>query len=275
MGVSSGLGRWVGIAAGVVLALGCVVAPAARASIVCSLSAHGVLLIRPYENREIDLDFASATLRRSGGRLIVRDQPSPPVKCQGGSPTVANTKRIVFLEGGLSFATVQLQGWLPAPQVEFRALPHALAYGIVSGTKGADDWAFGGSRSRATLSVDPDRPSDHQFVYDGPGLAVGAADGHAGDDVFDASQVADPRLLTLLEGGEGNDTLLGSPFRDALVGGPGADTMEAGAGRDSIDSHDDEADDVVDCGEGRDEVRADKSDPVSGCESVSYGRYFK
>jgi Ca2+-binding RTX toxin-like protein len=274
--MSDSAGRASGALAAVVVVIACAAAsPAADASVICSRSPSGVLRIVPYENRKIDIDFASATVRRSGDRLIVSDPPSPPVDCRGGSATVSDTKRIVFLQTGLSFATVQLEDWLPAPPVEFRTLPHSVGYGIVSGTQNADDWTLGGNASRTTLSVDPDRPGDHQFVYDGSGHSVATANGRAGDDEIDASRVEDSHLLTLLEGGEGNDTLLGSRFRDALVGGPGADTLEAGAGKDSIDSRDGETDNVVDCGGGDDEARADKSDPVSGCESVSYGRYFK
>ena len=63
--------------------------------------------------------------------------------------------------------------------------------------------------------------------------------GLAGDDVLDATGLAaDSALLTLdggdgddvLLGGAGNDTLLGGAGDDVLIGGPGSDTLDGGPG---------------------------------------------
>jgi Ca2+-binding RTX toxin-like protein len=66
-----------------------------------------------------------------------------------------------------------------------------------------------------------------------------AVNGLGGADVLDASGLsADSALLTLdggegddvLIGGNGNDTLLGGGGDDVLIGGPGIDTLDGGTG---------------------------------------------
>ena len=75
--------------------------------------------------------------------------------------------------------------------------------------------------------------------------------GGAGDDVLIGGPGKDK-----LNGGKGNDQLIGNAGKDSLVGGPGNDTINA---RDGVSE-------LVKCGPGRDKVRADKKDRLSGCE---------
>jgi Ca2+-binding RTX toxin-like protein len=79
------------------------------------------------------------------------------------------------------------------------------------------------------------------------------------------------------QGDAGNDTIVGGKGKDKLVGGPGNDTLTGGGGRDSfsagpgndvINSRDGVRE-TVKCGPGRDTVRADRSDRLSGCERVT------
>jgi Ca2+-binding RTX toxin-like protein len=108
---------------------------------------------------------------------------------------------------------------------------------IVAGaTNGDDVVSVSGAGSnlqatglRATVSVSGAAPGSDR-------LTVGA---FAGDDVIDASGVpAGSALLTLdggagddvLIGGAGNDTLLGDDGDDVLIGGPGDDTIDGGTG---------------------------------------------
>jgi len=65
----------------------------------------------------------------------------------------------------------------------------------------------------------------------------------AGDDVVDASGVAAAAMLLTLDGGDGddillggagNDTLLGRAGDDVLIGGPGTDTIDGGTGSDIV-----------------------------------------
>ncbi len=247
-------------------------APAAQASLRCTQSADGVLQIAPYENPKIDLDSAGATVRREGNRVLVLANPfndaGEAIPCSGGQPTVATTKRIVFLQSGLSFGQVQLSGGLPAARIEFRALRGSLAYGTVVGTAGADEWVFGGSATEVDLALDPAEPQRSQIVFDGPGRSVIVAEPHNGDDLVDASGIADPRVrVTMLDGGPGDDTLLGSQFPDFLNGGKGSDRLEGGGGNDQIRSRD-EYPDVVGCGAGKDQAKVGNGDTVTGCEKV-------
>jgi uncharacterized delta-60 repeat protein len=79
-------------------------------------------------------------------------------------------------------------------------------------------------------------------------------DGRSGNDV--------------LRGLGGDDCLIGGSGADRLVGGPGRNSYSAGAGDDVVDARNGTRD-VVNCGAGRDSVRADRSDRLRGCERVN------
>jgi Ca2+-binding RTX toxin-like protein len=245
--------------------------PVARASVSCRQSANGVLRITPYASPKIHADFADATVRRQGERVLVLADPfddaDNAVHCTGTAPTVASTKRIVFLQSGLSSGELELTGGLPAPRIEFHAARGSVAYGVVVGTAAADEWVLGGSADEVGLSLDPAEPQRFQVSFDGPGRRIFVAEPHNGDDVVDASQVRDRLMTTILDGGPGDDTLLGSPFHDTLNGGKGRDLLEGNAGNDQIRSRD-EYPDVVRCGAGKDQAKVGRGDVVSGCEQV-------
>jgi PKD repeat protein len=81
-----------------------------------------------------------------------------------------------------------------------------------------------------------------------------------------------------LNGGPGNDRLDGGPGKDVLVGGSGKDRIKAGAGdivkagtgNDRVNAANGKPNRVA-CGKGRDRVRADRFDRLSGCERVHFG----
>jgi hypothetical protein len=96
-------------------------------------------------------------------------------------------------------------------------------------------------------------------------------DGGTGADKLTGSEGND----TLI-GGSGNDTLIGATGKDKLNGGagndkidggPGPNTYTGGAGNDTINSANGKRE-TVNCGSGKDSVRADKADRVKGCEKV-------
>ena len=68
-----------------------------------------------------------------------------------------------------------------------------------------------------------------------------------------------------INGLAGNDRINGREGVDRLTGGSGKDTILGGPGNDSINAKDGTAD-VVNCGGGKDSVRRDAKDRVSGCE---------
>jgi Ca2+-binding RTX toxin-like protein len=76
--------------------------------------------------------------------------------------------------------------------------------------------------------------------------------GGAGDDILIGGPGRDK-----LNGGKGNDRLVGNGSKDSLIGGPGNDTIDA---RDGVGE-------LVRCGPGKDRVKADKKDRLSGCET--------
>ena len=85
--------------------------------------------------------------------------------------------------------------------------------------------------------------------------------GGAGDDCLFGQAGNDT-----LSGGAGKDKLDGGPGKDKLTGGKGKDTFTAGAGNDTIIAKDGIAENV-NCGKGRDKVKADKKDKLKSCES--------
>src|SRR3954447_15349547 len=84
--------------------------------------------------------------------------------------------------------------------------------------------------------------------------------GGAGDDCLFGQAGNDT-----LSGGAGKDKLDGGLGNDKLTGGKGNDTFNGGPGNDRINSKDGRAE-KVNCGKGRDKVKADKKDKLKGCE---------
>jgi Tol biopolymer transport system component len=81
----------------------------------------------------------------------------------------------------------------------------------------------------------------------------------------------------IIRGGGGNDTITagggadaayGDAGNDRVDGGPGRDKLFGGTGNDAIVATDG-AVDTIDCGAGKDQVRADRKDVVRKCEKVT------
>jgi hypothetical protein len=87
--------------------------------------------------------------------------------------------------------------------------------------------------------------------------------GGDGDDRLIGSPRADH-----LVGGDGNDVMHGNAGNDVLVGGAGSDELFGGAGDDLLNSRDNEAD-KVDGGDGNDKAIADNLDELLNIESVA------
>jgi Ca2+-binding RTX toxin-like protein len=90
--------------------------------------------------------------------------------------------------------------------------------------------------------------------------------GGAGDDCLFGGSGNDT-----LNGGAGADKLDGGRGNDKLNGGRGTDRYTAGPGRDAVSAADGNAE-RIDCGKGRDRVRADRSDRLRRCEKVKRTR---
>lgn len=74
-----------------------------------------------------------------------------------------------------------------------------------------------------------------------------------------------------LTGGRGNDRLSGGNGNDIISPGAGKDTISGGPGNDTINSVDGVRE-TVDCGSGRDTVRADRRDRLVHCERITRKR---
>jgi Ca2+-binding RTX toxin-like protein len=59
--------------------------------------------------------------------------------------------------------------------------------------------------------------------------------GLGGDDIIDAAGLAAGSIQLTINGGDGNDILIGSPGNDTLTGGPGDDTLVGNGGVDILD----------------------------------------
>ena len=131
---------------------------------------------------------------------------------------------------------------------------------------GSLSWSYGGACG-VLSPPEIDARSWWRTSFDG-GAAPRGVDGNdtlkgrAGDDALYGGAGRD-RLL----GGSGNDYLSGGSGNDRLVGGPGRNRYDAGAGRDSINAANGVRE-LVECGFGRDTVKADRRDILSGCERV-------
>ncbi len=163
-----------------------------------------------------------------------------------GAPVLATARAVVPTTGGsvvlagpasTPFTAVQLTG----PRV--RTLR---CRGALTGTSTHDSL-------RGTASAD--------WISGGGG--VDRISGLAGGDCLSGGAGNDR-----INGGDGNDTINGGAGRDVLSAGRGRNLLRGGAGNDRIDSSNGRRD-VINCGPGRDSVRADSVDRLSGCEVAS------
>lgn len=193
------------------------------------------------------LDVTIAQVLTPEGRTYVRT----PANCEVGGWLMSAAS---FLKDGAGlFATSRSACTSPAPPPPPEPLvkPGACA-NERTGTAGAD--ALRGSAAGDRL-----RGLGGDDVLTG----LGGADclhGGPGNDRLAGSAGPD-----VLAGDAGADALSGGAGVDRLVGGKGRDSFAAGAGADSIDSRDRRRE-TVNCGRGRDTVRADRADRLVGCE---------
>jgi RTX calcium-binding nonapeptide repeat (4 copies) len=304
------------------LMLGASFAPAASARMRCSYSGA------PQNQLTVTADRgALGEITRRGQEIVVREFLARSSPCQGGIPTVLNTDTItVFPRGEEDFVDVLLGGGAFAPgatpetegaseiEIEFEGRE---AFGEVGGTGGADEFHWGpGPGNHAGLNLNPRDAGDQDVdvTLRGGFFAFLVAAGGSGNDtivpapgapfrnrgVFSEGGRGDDRLIAprnsggILEGGAGDDLLVGGRQDDELLGGDGndrlrgaggADLIAAGRGRDLIfggpgrDRINSGADvlgrlprdsvrDRIGCGAGRDRVNADRQDRLRRCEVI-------
>lgn len=123
----------------------------------------------------------------------------------------------------------------------------------LDGDDGDDRLLAGGGNDRLSGG----RGNDRLFG----GTGKDALSGGRGRDLLAGGTASDT-----LRGGRG-DRLFGEQGNDRLFVGRGAKQIDAGAGRDFVNVANGRRD-RVNCGSGRDRVRADRSDRLRGCERV-------
>jgi len=92
-----------------------------------------------------------------------------------------------------------------------------------------------------------------------------------------ADKLKGTKAPEIIRGGGGNDTIAGGGGADTLYGDAGNDRLDGGVGRDKVfggKGNDaivatDRAVDTIDCGAGKDTIRADRKDVVRNCEKVT------
>jgi Ca2+-binding RTX toxin-like protein len=289
---------------------------APRASALTRCSYEGA----PENVLTVTTDGALAEITRRGQQIVVREYLERPRTCSGGVPTVFNTDTIRVLVDPGGFADLLLKNgpFLPGATPELEGSSEIEVefigddiYVAVDGTSSADQFEWGPGRDRhAGLNFNPGAAGDEDVDVTVEGvLSFLNAVGRGGNDsivpapgalfpndaVFSTGGHGDDRLVVprnsggLLEGGPGDDVLIGGRHydelnggrgNDRLVGGAGPDRIDviagdprgrdlilAGPGRDQINSRDSDRDRVR-CGAGRDRVTADRRDRLRGCEAV-------
>ena len=144
------------------------------------------------------------------------------------------------------------------PRLLMSAAPHG-GYWLLRGTSGDDT---------IVVQEDPADASQLQAWRNGDLLATAnksavrvlRINGGRGDDQITVNLPAEDNIKCVLEGGAGNDTLVGSDGRDVLFGGIGRDNLSGGAGDDVLWGG--TGNDILDGGAGDDRLYGGAGDDV-------------
>jgi Ca2+-binding RTX toxin-like protein len=123
---------------------------------------------------------------------------------------------------------------------------------IVNGTAGADQIRIAGSGANATVAGLP--AVVHILHAEGANDAL-RVNGLAGDDVINASGLAAGVISLTVDGGDGDDLIIGSQGNDLVFGGRGNDTALMGAGDDTFVWNPGDGSDTVEGQDGHDTLQ--------------------
>jgi len=323
------------VAAGV-LAIAMLLAPVAHAKTSCTYTGAPANLLTVTDNG----DLPTVVIERRGLEITAHEIFEAPEPCAGGTPTVLNTDTIVVrtsaddpaagnvvdvrLDGGpfAPGATGEPEG---AAEIEIHIADARFAR--VIGTSADEEFRWGPGGALPGLNLNPRNDGDRDVdVTVGGEASFLIANGAGGDDTITAQPGASirdgvysvggpgndllrapPGTDALIEGGSGNDVIIGSrkddlfdggrgndrvsgragwdritggrgndrlsggSGRDNITGGRGTDRLSGGSGDDVINSRDSNRDSVS-CGPGRDRVKADRRDHLRGCETRRIAR---
>jgi hypothetical protein len=275
--------------------LACVLAPQpAAAKVTCRFDLSTHILSVKSSGQLLD----EPVLRRAADRIVVFSEfLGPRVPC-AGSPTVTNTDRVELTLNNYSDGMLDLGGgpFAPGAAPEPGSNPEievavAGSGGLfLEGGRHADHYRYLSAigETGVNLNAGPgDRDVDLTMTGEYVELYV---DGGMGDDLIDVVghlnlEVAafggpgDDSLFSrhgrglygsLLEGGKGDDRIVGGAAGEGIYPGRGRDTVKAGAGGDFINAVPDGAVDRIDCGPGRDDL---DREPLSGKSKAVADRF--
>jgi Ca2+-binding RTX toxin-like protein len=143
------------------------------------------------------------------------------------------------------------------------AIDLAATAGGTTGDAAADTVVLNGTAGNDKISI---ASSGSSIVVNGLAAQVTIADaegandklvinGLAGDDVIDASGLRAGQVSLTLNGGDGNDQIIGSAGNDTVIGGRGNDTALLGAGDDTFVWNPGDGSDVVEGQSGNDTLQ--------------------
>ncbi|MEO8152145.1 MAG: calcium-binding protein [Rhizobacter sp.] len=135
----------------------------------------------------------------------------------------------------------------------------------VMGSGAADAIVVTASGSVATVAGLPD--TLHVQGAD-PALDQLQVNGGAGNDTIDATATSANGMVLSINGGDGDDLLVGGAGNDAFIGGRGNDTAHLGAGNDSFTWNPGDGNDIVDGDSGSDTLVFNSSN-VGESEDIS------
>lgn len=149
----------------------------------------------------------------------------------GDTLTLHNVRKANLVASDLGFADPAGEPpVVPLPEVTPAPVAMAPVKGVTfSQTVGIDTLTVAGKGKVTMPSFDAGAASIE--IWSGNRAAVM---GDAAANVFDFSALRSVSGITFVDGGAGDDVLIGSAFADALRGGAGNDTLSGGAGDDTL-----------------------------------------
>jgi uncharacterized delta-60 repeat protein len=271
--------------------------PTAREGLSDLFAGQGGKLILSGGNSDQPSDVALARLTPTGGldptfgdagrARFSTSPPAPPLYTTWGGPS-HDVDSILLPDGKIVTVISALGGLLLLRHLDDATpgITAAIEAGVlkVRGAAGDDHIALRRDGGAIQVVGLPQRFDSSLFSR----IEIAAL---AGDDILDAS--ASPVPVSL-DGGDGNDVLLGGAFADLLLGGTGHDTLFGGRGDDTLHGNDgndylnpgpgadqafgdagndqifslDNAPDRVDGGAGFDRAKADSSDLLVSTEGL-------
>jgi uncharacterized delta-60 repeat protein len=229
--------------------------PNAREGLSDLFAGPGGKLILSGGNSDQPSDVALARLTPIGGldptfgdagrARFATSPPAPPLYASWGGPD-HDADSVLLPDGKIVTATLTLGGLLLLRHLDDDApgLTAAIEAGVlrIRGTVGGDQILLRRDGDAIQVAGLPQQFERTKFSR----VVISAL---AGDDTLDAS--ASPVPVNL-DGGDGNDVLLGAALADLLVGGAGHDTLFGGRGDDTL--HGDDGNDYLNPGPGADDV---------------------